>query len=168
MLDFVKVGSRIAEYRRKRGYSQEALARKLYVTRQAVSKWEKGISVPALDTLCDISRLFCISVDELLGLFEPPPNIIDNEDIFAGHDRAYIISKIADGDIKVNIPDVIYQMSPAERMYLLKAIKDGRLSVTKEELWVKLTPSEQKFLGGELYEIQESDNRRKRILPPRG
>jgi transcriptional regulator with XRE-family HTH domain len=158
LIDFVKVGCRIAERRRALGYSQEALARKLYVTRQAVSKWEKGISVPTLDTLCDMSKLFSVSVDELLGLFEPAPNIIDNEDIFAGHDRAYIISKIAANEITVNLPDVIYQMSPAERMYLLKSIKDGKLTVDIGELWVKLTPSEQKFLGGTLYEIQKGYN----------
>ena len=70
MIDFVKVGMRIAEHRKRLGLSQEELADKLYVTRQALSKWENGTSVPSIDTLSQISKLFSVSVDELLGLFD--------------------------------------------------------------------------------------------------
>ena len=58
MIDFVKVGARIAEYRKKSGLSQEELAERLFVTRQAISKWENGTSVPSIDTLCEISKMF--------------------------------------------------------------------------------------------------------------
>ena len=145
MIDFVKVGSRISEYRRAMGLTQEELAEKLYVTRQAVSKWENGSSIPSIDTVYELSRLFSVSFEELLGLFEAPPKV-DAENIFEGHDRAYIISKIVSGEIRLNIPDVLYQMSPAERMYILKCIKSGKLRVVLVELLAKLTPSEIQFL----------------------
>lgn len=148
MIDFVKVGARISEYRRSIGLSQEELADKLYVTRQALSKWENGTSVPSIDTLCEISRIFGVSFEQILGLFDDESIEIDENDIFRGHDRSFIISKIASGEISVNVPDVFYQMSPAERMYILKHIKEGRISINKKELWVKLTPSEQKYFGG--------------------
>ena len=148
MIDFVKVGMRISEYRRSMGLSQEELADRLYVTRQALSKWENGTSVPSIDTLSELSRIFGVSFEEILGLFDNKSIEIDENDIFRGHDRSFVISKIVSGDVKVNIPDVFYQMSPAERMYILKYIKEGRLSVNNKELWVKLTPSEQKYFGG--------------------
>ena len=153
MIDFVKVGMRIADHRKRLGLSQEELADKLYVTRQAISKWENGTSVPSIDTLYEISRLFSVSFEEILGLFEKPMLDLDENDIFKGHDRSYIISKIVSDEVKVNIPDVLYQMSPAERMYILKHIKEGRLKVSPKELWVKLTTAEQKYLGGTVYEI---------------
>ena len=153
MIDFVKVGMRIAEHRKRLGLSQEEMADKLFVTRQALSKWENGTSVPSIDTLSEISKLFAISFEEILGLFDKNMLEVDENDIFKGHDRSFIISKIVSGDIKVKIHDVLYQMSPAERMYILKHIKDGKLSADRRELWVKLTPSEQKYLGGTIYEI---------------
>ena len=47
--------------------TQETLALKLGVTRQTVSKWEKGISVPDADVLVKIADIFGVSVSELLG-----------------------------------------------------------------------------------------------------
>ena len=50
--------------------TQEELALKLAVTRQTVSKWENGISVPDADTLSKIADIFGVSVIELLGSSE--------------------------------------------------------------------------------------------------
>ena len=94
MIDFVKVGMRIAEHRKRLGMSQEELADRLFVTRQAISKWENGTSVPSIDTLSEISKLFSVSFEEILGLFEKPVLDVDERDIFKGHDRSFVISKI--------------------------------------------------------------------------
>lgn len=51
----------------KAGLSQEELAEKTYVTRQAVSRWENGDSVPAPETLKLLSELFNVSINTLLG-----------------------------------------------------------------------------------------------------
>ena len=48
------------------GYSQEVLAEKLNVSRQAVSKWETGPTLPETDKLIAISELFNVSIDSLL------------------------------------------------------------------------------------------------------
>ena len=48
------------------GYSQEGLAEKLNVSRQAVSKWETGPTLPETDKLIAISELFNVSIDSLL------------------------------------------------------------------------------------------------------
>lgn len=57
----------IFELRTKNGLSQDALAEKLYVTRQAVSRWETGETVPNTETLKLLSKLFDVSINTLLG-----------------------------------------------------------------------------------------------------
>lgn len=52
--------------RNQAGYSQEVLAEKLNVSRQAVSKWELGTTLPETDKLISISTLFSVSIDSLL------------------------------------------------------------------------------------------------------
>lgn len=52
--------------RTQSGYSQEVLAEKLSVSRQAVSKWETGPTLPETDKLIAISELFNVSIDSLL------------------------------------------------------------------------------------------------------
>lgn len=58
----------ILELRTKSGLSQNELAEKVYVTRQAVSRWETGETVPNTETLKLLSRLFDVSVNTLLGV----------------------------------------------------------------------------------------------------
>ena len=57
----------ILELRTKKGLSQEALAEQLYVTRQAVSRWETGETVPNTEALKLLSRFFDVSINTLLG-----------------------------------------------------------------------------------------------------
>ena len=57
----------ILELRTKNGLSQEELAGKVYVTRQAVSRWETGETVPNTETLKLLSKLFDVSINTLLG-----------------------------------------------------------------------------------------------------
>ena len=55
------------ELRTKNGLSQDELAGKVFVTRQAVSRWETGETVPNTETLKRLSDLFCVSINTLLG-----------------------------------------------------------------------------------------------------
>ncbi|MFQ9893533.1 MAG: zinc ribbon domain-containing protein [Emergencia sp.] len=57
----------IYELRTKNGMSQDELAEKLFVTRQAVSRWENGETVPNTETLKLLSGLFDVSINTLLG-----------------------------------------------------------------------------------------------------
>ena len=153
MIDFVKVGSRIAKLRKDNKMSQEELSEKLFITRQALSKWENGTSIPSIDSLLEISKIFHTTFEYLLCLNEEENIDIDENDIFNGHERSYVIKKIINGDVKVNIPDVLYQMSPTERMSILKVVKEGKISCDLEELRVKLTESEKKYLFGGAYYV---------------
>ena len=66
-------GQRIAQKRKERNLSQEALGEQLGVSRQAIYKWESDASLPEIEKLVAMSRLFGISVGELLGVEEPDP-----------------------------------------------------------------------------------------------
>ena len=55
------------ELRTKHGLSQDELAEKVFVTRQAVSRWETGETVPNTETLKLLSRVFNVSINTLLG-----------------------------------------------------------------------------------------------------
>ncbi len=57
----------IFRLRMQKGLSQDALAETLYVTRQAVSRWETGETVPNTETLKRLSKLFDVSINTLLG-----------------------------------------------------------------------------------------------------
>lgn len=57
---------KLIRLRKKEGWSQEELAEKLNVSRQSVSKWESAASVPELDKILTLSRLFGVSTDYLL------------------------------------------------------------------------------------------------------
>ena len=57
----------ILELRNKAGLSQGELAEKLYVSRQAVSRWENGETIPNTETLKLLSKLFDVSINTVLG-----------------------------------------------------------------------------------------------------
>ena len=61
------LSDKIMELRKRNGMSQEALAEKLDVSRQSVSKWETGESVPDLDRIIKLSEIFGVSTDYLLA-----------------------------------------------------------------------------------------------------
>lgn len=57
----------ILELRTKKSLSQDELAEKVHVTRQAVSRWENGETIPNTETLKLLSKLFDVSINMLLG-----------------------------------------------------------------------------------------------------
>ncbi len=62
------IGERIADLRKKNGFSQEMLGEKLGVSRQAVSKWESDAALPEIDKLVELAKLFDVTVGFLLGV----------------------------------------------------------------------------------------------------
>ena len=63
----MQLSDNIQQLRKALGLSQEQLAEQVGVSRQSISKWETGQSVPELDKLLALSRIFGLSTDELLG-----------------------------------------------------------------------------------------------------
>lgn len=76
------LAEKIALLRKRGGWSQEDLAQQMEVSRQAVSKWESGASIPDLDKVLKMSELFSVTTDYLLKdqLEEAVPGALDGEE----------------------------------------------------------------------------------------
>lgn len=62
----MEFNEKLQELRKGRGLTQEELAKELFVSRTAISKWESGRGYPSIDSLKEISRYFSVSIDELI------------------------------------------------------------------------------------------------------
>ena len=67
MIDNISVGKTIAKLRQNRNMTQQQLAAALNVSHQAVSKWENGAAMPDVQTLLDLTRLFGVTVEQLIN-----------------------------------------------------------------------------------------------------
>lgn len=144
MIDPLKVGSKIATYRKQLSLTQDDLANRLNVTRQALSKWETGLSLPSIEGIVELSNLFNLPVEELLCL--KTFTKLDETDLFKEHSREFVVNQICKGALELSIPDILYQFSPLERLQILKAIKEQKITCNLSELRAKLTQSESKFI----------------------
>lgn len=63
----MRFAEKILKLRKERGWSQEEMAEKLNVTRQAISRWEMGTAQPDLNNLLQLSRLFSVTTDYLVN-----------------------------------------------------------------------------------------------------
>lgn len=69
----IEIANRLVKMRKAHGYSQEELAEKLGISRQAVSKWERAESSPDTDNLIMLSKLYGVSLDDLLATEDEIP-----------------------------------------------------------------------------------------------
>ena len=75
----IEIADRLVKLRKKYGYSQEELADKLGLSRQAVSKWERAEASPDTDNLICLAKLYGVSLDELLATDEDLDTIVQEQ-----------------------------------------------------------------------------------------
>ena len=109
------IGKRIAHFRKEKGLTQEELAQHMGISPQAVSKWENDQTCPDISALPKLSRLFGVTVDELLEGREalpavrilPPEERKDIKDMLL---RITVDS--AEGDkVRVNLPMALMEIA---------------------------------------------------------
>jgi transcriptional regulator with XRE-family HTH domain len=76
----IETANRLYELRKKNGLSQEELADKLGISRQAVSKWERAEASPDTDNLILLARLYGITLDELLNTEDAKDLALENQE----------------------------------------------------------------------------------------
>ena len=130
-------------FRTNQQMNQEELAHLLYVSRQAVSRWEVGDAMPSIDNVVELSKIFDISIEELLCINEKIE--LNPNNIFQGHNRMFIIQKICMQEMNVKISDIFYQLSNEERIMVLTSILNRQEQIDME-LRVKLTPLELRYI----------------------
>ena len=75
----IEIADRLIKLRKKYGYSQEELADKLGLSRQAVSKWERAEASPDTDNLICLAKLYGVSLDELLSTDDSVETIVKEQ-----------------------------------------------------------------------------------------
>ena len=75
----IEIANRLVNLRKSNNLSQEALAQKLGISRQAVSKWERAEASPDTDNLILLARLYGVSLDELLKTDDEIPRPYEEE-----------------------------------------------------------------------------------------
>ena len=100
----IEIADRLVKLRKKYGYSQEELADKLGLSRQAVSKWERAEASPDTDNLICLAKLYGVSLDELLATDEDIDTIIE-EQVKENKDDAPASENKEENKDKVQIDD---------------------------------------------------------------
>lgn len=83
----MRFGEKLSFLRKQRGMTQMELAEKLDISRQAVSRWEQGISEPSTENLVSIGKLFDVTVDVLV-----------NEDVQLQAGSAVLVAEAEEGE----------------------------------------------------------------------
>ena len=158
----VEIANRLQQLRKKNNLSQEELAEKIGISRQAVSKWERAEASPDTDNLILLSKLYKVSLDELLrtdsepleavslkkedyGYTEEPvreklPDDYTDEEIYPGRDKDTSIPKGApfDTDTSADADDLADKVSKAGR-----AIGDV-INAAGQRIGKEITPEKKK------------------------
>ncbi len=130
----MEFSSTLKKLRKKMCFSQEQLAEKLNVSRQAVTKWETGAGFPDIENIIAISKLFSISIDDLLL-----------GDEHARQESKYLFESISEYDIDTikcfdfnlgDARDVLLQGYDGEKLYV--RLYSNTLVTIKEDLKVKI------------------------------
>ena len=156
------IGQRIARLRKEKGMTQAELAEKLNVTAQAVSKWENDQASPDIEMLLALSKIFDITVDDLLGVEKPKvskgakPNKKDLEKLVLR-----IVVDSDDGDkVNINLPLAIVKAFMNE---------DGEITILKDSKGLKgvdfkkIVALIEEGVIGELVSIEDKDGNKVHI-----
>lgn len=147
MLNLEIIGSKITKLRKDLNLTQLELAEKIYVTPQAVSKWEKGKSVPSIEVLIELTKLFNISIDYLLDNTEIHDQ--DYESMFNNYSRATALNKFINSENpSKQVNKIFYLLDKTERELIINLMISNKLKIDLEDIWPYLTNSERKFLLG--------------------
>ena len=120
--------------RKQKGISQEQLAEKLYVSRQAITKWESGNGIPDIENLIAISALFNESLDSLLS--EEKSLISKNEFLYESRTE-YDLDSPKKIDLKVGVAhEVIIEKTKDEKIQVIAA--SNKLSYLAQQVKVKI------------------------------
>ena len=133
----IEIANRLQKLRKENGYSQEELADKLGISRQAVSKWERAESSPDTDNLIVLARLYNISLDDLLYDNESNEEIRDRVIDKGQEDEGDTISLTDDEGQTLKIKDGhihCYNKDGSERKLnkkelIIKSATDGAIAI---------------------------------------
>lgn len=134
------LSEKIMTLRKKKGWSQEELAEKLDISRQSVSKWESESSVPDIDKIIQLSRIFGVTTDWLLKDDEEETEVIPQEEEYEEADMKVVsmeeAGRFIDLERKLAIPRALATalciLSPIPLILLSGISEFGNMAITED------------------------------------
>ena len=153
------IGNRITKYRKEKGLTQEALAEKLGVSSQAVSKWENDTSCPDISLLPALCRELGITADELLTGNSATVRILPENERKPFDELIFRVRmNSADGDkIKVNLPMPLVKLCMEIGVDVVPNISGDNAQMIRNIDMKKVVEMVEKGLVGKLVEIESAD-----------
>jgi len=141
LLDLLRIGQKLFDLRQTNGFTQAQIADQLFVSHQAVSRWETGKTLPSIDNLCVLMGMYQSSLEEILCL-NIDSNILSLKQLFEEHSPEWVIHEIIRGNIKAfNFADVIHLLSQEQRDYALFLYIENNVLI-ECNLWPRLSIEE--------------------------
>ena len=149
MLNLDVISKKILEKRKQIGLTQDELADRLYVSRQAVSKWEMGKSIPSLEVLLEMTELFDVTIDYMLDGSDLKDD--DYLSMFMQYPRESVIYHFLNSNhLNENIKNIFYLLQPKERKQMIDQIMNKMIDIDLNRLWPYMSIGERKYLLGNL------------------
>lgn len=125
---------KLKELRKSNNMSQEQLAEKLYVSRQAITKWENGTGLPDIENIVSISNLFNESLDSLLS---EEKSLMKRHEFLYESLTVYDLDEDKDIDINFGIAhEVIIERTASEKIEVL--LTSNKMNYLSEQVKVKI------------------------------
>ena len=132
---------KLKELRKQKGISQEGLAEKIYVSRQAITKWESGNGIPDIENLIAISSLFNESLDSLLS---EEKSLISKHEFLYESRTEYDLDSPKKIDLKIGTAhEVIIEKTKDEKIQVLAA--SNKLSYIAQQVKVKIVEDKKRM-----------------------
>ena len=132
---------KLKELRKQKGISQEQLAEKIYVSRQAITKWESGNGIPDIENLLAISALFNESIDSLLS---EEKSLISKHEFLYESRTEYDLDNPKKIDLKIGVAhEVIIEKTKDEKIQVIAA--SNKLSYLAQQVKVKIVEDKRRM-----------------------
>ena len=132
---------KLKELRKQKGISQEQLAEKIYVSRQAITKWESGNGIPDIENLIAISSLFNESLDSLLS---EEKSLISKHEFLYESRTEYDLDSPKKIDLRIGTAhEVIIEKTKDEKIQVLAA--SNKLSYIAQQVKVKIVEDKKRM-----------------------
>lgn len=149
------IGMRIQQARKQKGFTQSELADKLYVSAQAVSKWENNQASPDITMLSSLSEILGVTIDYLINGQKESETVLKVEEKKNIEDMILKV-KILDGETKVNVNIPLVLLTIVKDLDSLISVDNEMVSNTIKGIdFNKLIELAEKGVIGKLVEIED-------------
>jgi transcriptional regulator with XRE-family HTH domain len=156
MLDLTKIGNTIETLRKEKNMTQDELASKLFVSRQAVSKWETGKSIPSIEVMILLTELFEIGIEHLID-----DTAVLSSDIVKQIEqlpRQAVFSKFIKSDqLEHDFKSYFYLFNTEERKFFINLVIQNKLKLSYQVMWPHLNMEERFYFLGYILAHDEND-----------